>query len=661
MHNNEQASKNPEEFGPYLVYERLGAGGVATVHRAKKRGIAGYERWVALKRLRPQVADDAEFVDSFVREAKLASLLVHHNIAQVHDFGHVGDVYFIAMEHVEGFDVNTLLRYSHRRREQLPLNVVLAILCDVCEALDYAHTFVDAHGHPHPIVHRDLTPSNLIVAHTGHVKVIDFGIANATRSVRGKLGYMSPEAVLGRELGPPADVFSIGVIAHELLTCQPLFSAKTADETLTRLAELEIAHPSHRNPSVPASLDQLVLAALERIDDHRLQSAGDFRGALERVAIQAGIRVSSGDVAAWLAKISTSPGAAPSTRLPSSRPRTPPPALPPSALPPPALPPPALSASSEGHGWDSFGDSAVVADASDLLPAPKHPITTAPMPRARFRWLAPVMVLVLVTLGVGVAADQFLRGAPDVTVEPARPPASSAHTAAQLKLIIEPPDSVVEIGGKEVSRTSPFEIAIDPGVYSVAVSHAGYKRWTSEITLRDVGSQTINVALEPAIARVHLSSEPGGLVAQLDGRPLAATPARPAPGHKTSSPPTPRRTSSTRCCRPRGRAAPPRHRTNARRRARPYDLRLHWSSRSHAPRSPSARQSSSFPSPRHRRREQSHHPSRNRRHRPPRPPCPGRACHRWSRPAPSSSSPARSQRSKAAMARRRSVSGSMAG
>src|SRR5437868_7251228 len=303
----------PEEFGPYIVYERLGVGGMATVHRAKKRGIAGFERGVALKRMLPHLAEDAEFINSFVREAKLASLLVHPNIAQIYDFGRVGATYYLAMGPVDGFDVRKVLRYSNRHKEPLPLNVVLSVLCELCDALQYAHTCVDEHGTPQGIVHRDVSPSNLIVAQSGHLKVIDFGIAKAnvrqlhTESgrVKGKLGYMSPEAVSGRAFGPVSDVFSAGVVAHELLTAHPLFSAKTDYDTLIRIHEAEIPPPSRRNPAVPAALDELVLAALARDPERRLQTAGAFRQGLEYVAEQSGIRFSARDVAEWRAKIAT--------------------------------------------------------------------------------------------------------------------------------------------------------------------------------------------------------------------------------------------------------------------------------------------------------------------------------------------------------------------
>ena len=299
-----------EEFGPYLVYERLGIGGMATVHRAKKRGIAGFERGVALKRMHPHLTEDAEFISSFVHEANLASLLLHPNIAQIYDFGEIRGTYYIAMAHVDGLDVHKLLRHSQRNSALPPGSVVRSILCELCEALEYAHTFVDEYGQHQRIVHRDVSPSNLIVAQTGHLKVIDFGIAKANSRplhtapglVKGKLGYMSPEAAEARPVGPSSDVFSAGVVAYELLTARPLFSAGNEVDTLHRLREAEIPPPSHRNPRIPASLDQAVLAALDRDEARRLPSAEALREALEQVVIEAGIRLASSDVATWCAE-----------------------------------------------------------------------------------------------------------------------------------------------------------------------------------------------------------------------------------------------------------------------------------------------------------------------------------------------------------------------
>jgi serine/threonine protein kinase len=231
-----------EEFGPYLVYERLGVGGMATVHRALERGIEGFERIVALKRLLPHLAEDASFIKAFVREAKLASLLAHGNIVQILELGRVGTSYFISMEYIDGRDVRRILRHARKVSGPPPINVTMALMLQLCDALDYAHHRCDADGHPLGLVHRDLSPSNLIVNHHGHIKVIDFGIAKAqsahlktqTGRVKGKLAYMAPEAIAGKELDRRSDLFSLGVVFHEMLTARPLFAQKNEYQTCSR-------------------------------------------------------------------------------------------------------------------------------------------------------------------------------------------------------------------------------------------------------------------------------------------------------------------------------------------------------------------------------------------------------------------------------------------
>jgi serine/threonine protein kinase len=298
----------PDQFGPYEVYERLGMGGMAQVHRAKKRGPAGFERSVALKRMLSHLAEDRSFVESFIREAKVVSMLVHPNIAQIYDFGRIGGIYYIAMELCGGYDLRKLLRYANRANEPIPLAVVLSILGELCDALEYAHNCVDEQGTRLNIVHRDISPSNMIVAHTGHLKVIDFGIAKATSrqlhtesgQVKGKLGYMSPEAAVGMSSGATSDVFSMGVVAWELVTASPLFSARTDFETMRKIREAEVAPPSRHNPGCPPELDRLILHALERAPERRLPTAGAFRRGLDAIAHRYGLQVSARTVGEWI-------------------------------------------------------------------------------------------------------------------------------------------------------------------------------------------------------------------------------------------------------------------------------------------------------------------------------------------------------------------------
>ncbi|MFN0253703.1 MAG: serine/threonine protein kinase [Kofleriaceae bacterium] len=305
-----RSSAPADQFGPYELYERLGLGGMAMVHRAKKRGPEGFERSVALKRMLQHLAEDQTFVESFVREAKVASLLQHPNIAQIYDFGRIGGVYYIAMELVAGFDVRKLLRFANRSHEPIPMYVVLSILGEMCDALEYAHNFVDEQGTPLHIVHRDISPSNLIVAHTGHLKVIDFGIAKAhsrqlhteSGAVKGKLGYMSPEAAAGAQVYPVSDIFSMGVVAWELVTASPLFSARTDFETMRRIREADVMPPSIRNPACPPELDAIILAALHRDQERRMPSASAFREAIDRIAHKSRVQVSARTVAEWMLK-----------------------------------------------------------------------------------------------------------------------------------------------------------------------------------------------------------------------------------------------------------------------------------------------------------------------------------------------------------------------
>ena len=300
-----------EQFGPYLVYERLGVGGMATVHRAREHGPDGRERVVALKRLLPHLAEDASFIKSFVREAKLASMLNHVHIVEIYELGRVGTEYFISMEYIDGRDVRQVLRHARKVTGPPPIHITLALMLQLCDALDYAHHKTDDHGVPLGIVHRDVSPSNLLVTSAGHLKVIDFGIAKAESSqlrtqtgrVKGKLAYMAPEALAGgRDLDARSDIWAAGVILHELLTARPLFASKNEYQTLLKVQRGDIIPPSTYNPSCPHDVDAIVMKALERDPEHRYAHAADMRDELlelrDRLQLSTGFR----DISAWIAK-----------------------------------------------------------------------------------------------------------------------------------------------------------------------------------------------------------------------------------------------------------------------------------------------------------------------------------------------------------------------
>ena len=297
-----------EMYGPFEVLERLGVGGMATVHRAIERGVDGVEREVALKRLLPHLAEEESYVRLFVREAKLASLLQHGNIVQSYELGRVGASYFISMEYIIGRDLRAAIRQARRVVGPPPIAVTVAILCELLDALDYAHNRRDQAGEPLGLVHRDISPSNLLIDVTGHLKVIDFGVAKATQGhhqtktggIKGKLSYMPPEMLAGRPLDGRSDLFSASVIAHELLTTAPLFTGGSEFQTMDRVQRMEPPPPSARNRDCPPELDAIVLKGLAKEPDLRWSSAAEMRRELGDLAVRERLLATSHDVAGWM-------------------------------------------------------------------------------------------------------------------------------------------------------------------------------------------------------------------------------------------------------------------------------------------------------------------------------------------------------------------------
>ena len=296
-------------FGRYLLLRRLNIGGMAEVHLAKAVGMHGVERLVAIKRILPGVADDPEFVRMFVDEAKLSVQLSHANIAQTLELGRIGKTLFIAMEYVSGIDVRQIWEHAQFGGE-LPLGAVLYVVSKLCEGLDYAHRKADAEGRALGIVHRDVSPQNVMVAYDGQVKIIDFGIAKAkvrasrTRVgiLKGKFAYMSPEQVGGLELDSRSDVFAVGIILYELLTRTRLFKSESDFATLEKVRYVELFPPRLINPQVPRDLEKIVLKTLHRDREERVQSAEALQQLLMRFAIASGENFTSRDMQAYLAQ-----------------------------------------------------------------------------------------------------------------------------------------------------------------------------------------------------------------------------------------------------------------------------------------------------------------------------------------------------------------------
>jgi len=281
----------PMRLGPYLLTECIGAGGMAAVYRARRRGASGFETAVVIKTLLPEHRRNQRYVRMFKEEARLSAQLQHANVVRVHDFGHVAGIPFLEMEDLTGWNLQQLWDAAAARGERVPLPIALAVLSEACRGLAYAHAFVDDKGAHRPIVHRDVSPSNIVICKDGAVKLVDFGLAQLTRgetleidTFLGKLAYMSPEQLERRQLDRRADVFALGVTMYELISGRRLFAGANNVETLKRLQTLVVEPPSRLHPGAPAALDVVVLRALHRDPDQRYQSAAELLAALDAIS-----------------------------------------------------------------------------------------------------------------------------------------------------------------------------------------------------------------------------------------------------------------------------------------------------------------------------------------------------------------------------------------
>ncbi len=278
----------PQEFGPYSLVEQIAVGGMAQIYLAKIRGIAGFEKYLALKLLHPSYADDDQFIEMLIEEAKIAVRLNHVNIGQVFDLGHHDDRYYISMEYIDGPDLFKMMRRLTERDIDVPIDVATYIAQELCTGLDYAHRKLDEHGKPLSIIHRDISPQNVLISVAGEVKLVDFGIAKATsRSmstqagvIKGKYFYMSPEQAWGDPIDQRSDIFSAGVILYEVLTGQMLYLEEDMQRLLDMVRKADIEPPSNKRREIPGELEQIVMKALCKNREDRWPTAQDFQLAL---------------------------------------------------------------------------------------------------------------------------------------------------------------------------------------------------------------------------------------------------------------------------------------------------------------------------------------------------------------------------------------------
>lgn len=302
---------SPQRLGKFTLLEQIGEGGMARIYLARSRGIGGFEKLVVVKQILPRLAEDAEFIARFFQEARLAATLDHPNIAAVYDVDSDRDTYFYSMEYVRGRDLQKVLRRAKQCQRVLSLGEILAIVTGLCAGLHHAHTRPGPDGRALGIVHRDVSPSNVLLSFEGAVKLADFGVAKARTgmvstvagTLRGKIAYMSPEQCRGEALDRRSDVYSVGVLLWEMLAGQRLHQGESEIGLLRQIAERTSPSPRGHRPDTPPALERIVARALALEPSTRYASAHALQTDLEEHARSHGLAVSASTIAALMREL----------------------------------------------------------------------------------------------------------------------------------------------------------------------------------------------------------------------------------------------------------------------------------------------------------------------------------------------------------------------
>jgi serine/threonine protein kinase len=528
-------------FGKYYLLDRIGVGGMAEVFLAVAFGPQGFQRTLVIKRMLAHLSQDSAFVKMFIDEAKLSGLLSHPNLVQIFEFGQIEESFFIAMEHVQG---ETMLAVQAKLAELgriAPVAASLEIIRQVCLGLNYAHGLRSATGQPIGIVHRDVSPSNLMLSFHGGVKILDFGIARVTDELRetktqagtmkGKVAYMSPEQVRMEETDNRSDIFAVGIVLHEMLTGRRLFKSANEFTGAKKVLEAVVPLPSSLNPEVPASVDPIVMRALERTLNARYQTAGEMADDLEKALFE--MRASPHEPRKLLLSLfPNGPSRSGEVQLPFT----------PSG--PPGTDGQATPSSGAGRPASSkvtrhIPEGALEIDLGDL--AASGPIVASRRRRGRRKWLAlgalggAVVAFILIVqsprkgrqqeVSVTPAAAQSVPAPmPAPSKEPAAPPPAKP-TAVEVSLDSSPQDAQVirEDSGEVVGRT-PLTVTLPQG------------RDVISFRFEKPGFVTVSYKVIPDLAkpvRAELTAEPTPAEPK---HVLASQPHHSAPPHPHATP-----------------------------------------------------------------------------------------------------------------------------
>ena len=343
------------KFGQYVLLEKIATGGMAEVWKARMRGVEGFQKIVAIKKILPHLSDNQDFIEMFVDEAKLAAQLNHNNIIHIYDLGKIQSSYYIAMEYIDGYDLKTILRRGEERGHPVTVELALFIASKLASALDYAHRKKDFEEKEMGLVHRDVSPQNVLVSQEGDIKLCDFGIAKAASkashtqagALKGKLQYMSPEQAWGRTIDRRSDIFALATVLFEMLTNRKLFTGDNELSILEQVREARVQPPSLYNDEVTPEIDKVVIKALQKDPANRYQTAGEMARDLDAILYSFKPTPTSADLAIYMHRLSTAepePFDSAATVIDTPLPELPPPPAPAPAPAPVPVAAPAFAA-----------------------------------------------------------------------------------------------------------------------------------------------------------------------------------------------------------------------------------------------------------------------------------------------------------------------------
>ncbi len=507
------SSFEPKPFGKYFLMDKLAVGGMAEIYKAKTFGVDGFEKLLAIKKILPHCSADKEFIAMLTDEAKLAVRLSHTNIVQIYDLGKVGDDYYISMEFIDGVNLRDLLNRAKELKETIPIPVCLYIISETCKGLDYAHSKRDENSRPLNIVHRDISPQNILISFEGEAKIVDFGIAKAAMNMsqttsgilKGKVTYMSPEQALGKVVDQRTDIFSTGLILYELLTGHKLFSGESQFQVLKQIQTSQVKADNLPN-TIPPDVRHIMAKALAYDTQKRFETAGDFQIALTKLLYTKYSDFSPKQLATliqkWFApelKIrqiqiheKTSGGSLtqPTLKQPSQE---------------TLVHRPVEVESKEKNMMDTTQSESRLKSLEF-----KSKILEPPLPQYRRR--RPFIPLILLTLLIGGAVfflyKKFIPHTP---------------VAGEIEILSDPAGAEVFLNGQDTQETTPYivkNIQI-PKVYKVHLEKKNFEAWDREVTLENKKPLTVNATLikeaEPTSGSVIIHSDPAGAKIYLDG------------------------------------------------------------------------------------------------------------------------------------------------